>query len=95
MVGLLAATIGIPIGMAAVRNHGRTPEVVVLAVMSALAFAAIDLWYGITGRISGIYLADAVVQLGLVTGLALTHRAHSVDWSLGTRSNRKANIDVP
>ena len=95
MVGLLAATIGIPIGMAAVRNHGRTPEVVVLAVMSALAFAAIDLWYGITGRISRIYLADAVVQLGLVTGLALTHRAHSVDWSLGTRSNRKANIDVP
>jgi len=79
MVGLLAAAIGIPLGMASMRNHGRVPEVIVLAVTSALAFAGIDLWYSITGRISRIYLADAVVQLGLVAGLALTRRAHSMD----------------
>jgi hypothetical protein len=79
MVGLLAAAIGVPLGMAAMRDRCRVPEVVVLAVTSALAFAAIDLWYGITGRISRIYLADAVVQLGLITGLALTRRAHSLD----------------
>jgi energy-converting hydrogenase Eha subunit E len=79
MVGLLAAAIGVPLGMAAMRDRSRVREVVVLAVTSALAFAAIDLWYGITGRISPIYLADAVVQLGLITGLALTHRAHSID----------------
>jgi ABC-type branched-subunit amino acid transport system permease subunit len=79
MVGLLAAAIGIPIGIAAVRNRGRLTEVVVLAVTSALAFAAIDLWYGLTGRISPIYLADAGVQLGLIAGLGLTHRIDSVD----------------
>jgi hypothetical protein len=74
MVGLLAAAIALPLGLAAMQNRGRTPEVVVLAVAAALAFAAIDLWYGLSGRISPIYLADAAVELGLLAGLAVTRQ---------------------
>ncbi|HJR17129.1 MAG TPA: hypothetical protein VJ808_09770 [Gemmatimonadales bacterium] len=72
MVGLLAAAVGLPLGVAALGGRVREPAILVLAVGSALAFAAIDLWYGLSARISAIYLADAVVQLGLIAGLAAT-----------------------
>jgi hypothetical protein len=71
-VGLLAGAIGATLAVAAARQTTRSPEVVVLAASAALAFGAIDLWYGLSGRISPIYLADAAVQLGLVAILALT-----------------------
>lgn len=79
MVGLLAGVIGITLGIASARHREHAYEVVVLAAGSAFAFAAIDLWYGLTGRISPIYLADAAVQLGVITGLALTHHSDP-DW---------------
>jgi hypothetical protein len=47
---------------------------VLLAISSAAAFAAIDIWYGVNGRISSIYLADAGVQIGLIAGLLFTRR---------------------
>lgn len=73
MVGLLAAVIGATIGVAA--WHGRrTPEVLVLAFGSALAFAAIDLVYALGGVIAPIYLGDAALQGAGVALLA---------WSLG------------
>jgi hypothetical protein len=72
-VGLLAAVIGAAIGVAARRGQ-RTPELLVLAFGSALAFAAIDLVYALRGVISPIYLADAALQ---GTGVAL------LAWSLG------------
>jgi hypothetical protein len=72
MVGLLAAAIGVVLGSATLRNRIRSPEVVLLAATSAAAFAAIDLWYGLTGRIPPVYLADAVVQICLIAGLAVT-----------------------
>jgi hypothetical protein len=71
-VGLLATTIGIALGVAALRGEARTVTAVVLAAGSALAFAGIDLWYGLGGRISPIYLADAVVELGWLVLLGLT-----------------------
>jgi hypothetical protein len=74
MVGLLAAAIGVVLGAATVRNRVRSPEVVLLAISSAAAFAAIDIWYGVSGRISSIYLADAGVQIGLIAGLLFTRR---------------------
>ena len=74
MVGLLAAVLGIVLGLAAARNRVWSAEVVTLAAGSALAFAAIDLWYGVIGRISSIYLADAVLQFCLVAGLILTRK---------------------
>jgi hypothetical protein len=73
MVGLLAAAVALPLGVAALQDRVREPAVVVLAVASALAFAGIDLWYGLNGRISPIYLADAAVQLCLVAGIAASH----------------------
>ena len=72
MVGLLAAAIGLVLGAATVRNRVRSPDVVLLAIASAAAFAVIDLWYGLTGRISVIYLADAGVQIDLIAGLLFT-----------------------
>jgi hypothetical protein len=78
MVGLLAAAIGVVLGAATVRNRVRSPEVVLLAISSAAAFSAIDIWYGVSGRISSIYLADAGVQIGLIAGLLFT-RSRSRD----------------
>ena len=65
MVGLLAAAIGLTLAVA-LKGGRWTPEVKTLAIMSALAFAAIDIRYALPGRISAIYLADAAVELVLV-----------------------------
>lgn len=73
MVGLLAAAIGIALGVA-VRRAEVGAAIGVLAISSALAFAAIDLWYGLSGRISAIYFADAIVQLFLVILLLMAKR---------------------
>lgn len=68
MVGLLAFVIGATLYSAA--RHSRiTKDVVLLAIGSALAFTAIDLWYALTGRISLIYIGDAVVEIAMVTAL--------------------------
>jgi hypothetical protein len=72
MVGLLAVAIGAALGAAAARNSVRTPEVTTLAGAAAVAFAGIDLWYGLSGQIRPIYLADAAVELAILAGLALT-----------------------
>lgn len=62
------------LGVAAARGHIRTSEIVVLAAGGALAFAGIDLWYGLAGEIRPVYLADAVLELGFVAALAGTRR---------------------
>lgn len=69
MVGLLAATIGVTLAVA-VRTGRWGAEVRALAILSALSFAAIDLRYALSGRISPIYLADAAAELLLVALLA-------------------------
>lgn len=68
MVGLLAAVIGGTLYLAAQRSR-QTPEILGLAISSAIAFTIIDVWYSLAGRISPIYLADAVVELGIVAML--------------------------
>jgi energy-converting hydrogenase Eha subunit E len=65
MVGLLAAVIGTTLVFAARQGH-RALEIMVLAVGSALAFTAVDVWYALQGEIARIYLADAVVEVGLI-----------------------------
>jgi hypothetical protein len=70
MVGLLAASIGTTLLAAAWRGR-VTPEVRLLAVASALSFAAIDLAYALTGRISAVYLLDAVVELLFAAAVGL------------------------
>jgi hypothetical protein len=74
MVGLLATVIGATLITAVVRGRTGFLEVMVLAAGSALAFAGVDLWYGLSRRISAVYLVDAVVELGFVVLLALTGR---------------------
>lgn len=65
MVGLLVVVIGTTLLVAVTR--GREDGVVlVLAVGSALAFTAVDVWYALSRVISPIYLADAVVEVVLV-----------------------------
>jgi hypothetical protein len=70
-VGLLAASIGISLGAGVFRGqtHGAIGT---LALTSALSFAAIDLWYGLSGRIPPIYLIDAVLQMTVIALLILT-----------------------
>ena len=65
MVGLLAAAIGVTLAVA-VRSRRWGAEVRTLAILSALAFTAIDFRYALSGRISPIYLADAAAELLLV-----------------------------
>jgi hypothetical protein len=65
MVGLLAAVIGGTLSLASQRAN-QTLEILSLAISSALAFTAIDLWYALSDRISSIYLADAVVEIAIV-----------------------------
>jgi hypothetical protein len=64
-VGVLVTVIGAVLLLA---WHGRriTPEVMLLAIGSALGLASIDLIYALSGTISSVYLADAVAELGLV-----------------------------
>ncbi|CAN5465192.1 hypothetical protein BH23ACI1_BH23ACI1_18540 [soil metagenome] len=66
-VGLCIACIGGTL-LAAARHDRVTPEIRGLAISSASALAAIDVYYSATGRISPIYLADAVAEAGLIAG---------------------------
>ena len=72
MVGLLAVVIGGTLALGTANGRSSTLEVIVLASSSALAFAGIDLWYGLKGQISPVYLADALVELVFVGLIALT-----------------------
>lgn len=76
MVGLLAAVIGGTLYLASRRNKNEF-EILFLAVASALAFIAIDVWYSLTGRISLIYLGDALVELAFVLLLVFGQRART------------------
>lgn len=74
MVGLLAAVIGATLVLAA-RQGNRPLEIFVLAIGSASAFTAVDVWYAARGQIAPVYLADAVVELGLIVLLVLARRS--------------------
>jgi hypothetical protein len=75
-VGVLVAVIGTVL-IAASRTRRVTPEIVLLAMGSALGLAAIDLRYALAGRISAVYLADAVAEIGL-----------ALAWWVGSRRTR-------
>jgi hypothetical protein len=64
-VGLLIAVIG-GVLLSAWRSRRITDEVIMLGAGSALALAGIDLFYSLSGRISAVYLGDALVELALV-----------------------------
>ena len=72
-VGVLVTVIGAVLLFAA-RSQRVTPEIVLLAVGSALSLAAIDVVYVSAGRISPIYLLDAVAEVGLAAAWAVARR---------------------
>lgn len=63
-VGVLVTVIGAVLLLAG-RRRRVTDEIVLLAVGSALGLAAIDVIYAVSGRVSAVYLADALVEVGL------------------------------
>lgn len=73
MVGLLAAVIGATLVSAAAAHRQTAAHVVTLAVGSAAAFTIIDAWYALTNRISPIYLADAVLEVALITWIVIAY----------------------
>lgn len=72
-VGALVAVIGV-VFLAAARSRRVTPEIALLGVGCALALAAIDVIYVSVGRISSIYLLDAVAEVALAAAWALAWR---------------------
>ena len=69
-VGVLVTVIGAVLCSAA-RRRRVTPEIAGLAASSALGLAGIDTFYGLRGRISRIYLLDAIVEICIALAWAL------------------------
>jgi hypothetical protein len=65
-VGLLVLVSGAVLLLAAYRRH-YPAEVILLGIGQALALTAIDIFYVAVGRISAIYLLDALAEIILVT----------------------------
>jgi energy-converting hydrogenase Eha subunit E len=72
-VGVLVSVIGVVL-ITAARRRRIGLEVALLAVGSALGLATIDAVYALSGVISPVYLADAVVELALVAAWILCRR---------------------
>ena len=65
--GVLVTAVGAAV-LSGVLRRRVTPEIAALAAGSAAGMAAVDVVYVARGRISPVYLADAVVQLALLGG---------------------------
>ena len=68
-VGALVTVVGVAL-LAGVRSGRVTPELRAIAAGSAASLAAIDVVYVAKRRIAPTYLADAAIQLALLSGLA-------------------------
>lgn len=77
-VGVLIIIIGIVLLLARIRKH-YTYEIIVLGMGTAVGLTIVDIYYVSIGRISPIYLLDAVVELALlgmwIYGLIQTYAA--------------------
>ncbi len=63
--GVLITAIGSTLGTSGLRGK-PTPEILLLAIRSALGLTGIDIVYVAKRRISPIYLLDAVAELGMI-----------------------------
>ena len=80
-VGVLVGIVGAVLMLSA-RRRFVAPEHALLAAGSAAGLAAIDTVYATRGRISKVYLLDAVVEIALVAAWALaTTRGRARLWS--------------
>jgi hypothetical protein len=72
-VGGLVTAVGAGLLSGALRRRA-SPELVGVAIGSAATLAGIDIVYVAKGRIAPTYLVDAVAQLGLLAGIAVSLR---------------------
>jgi hypothetical protein len=72
-VGALLALIGGVVGFAGIRQV-RSPEIEALGAGSAALLAGVDLIYALRGRISRVYLLDALIEAGIITRWAFERR---------------------
>jgi uncharacterized membrane protein YedE/YeeE len=70
-VGLLVGSIGVGLAQNLRRGCASAPELRTIAVASAASLAAVDVVFVAKGRISRVYLADAIVEAALVAGWLL------------------------
>ncbi len=68
--GVLITAIGAALGVAGLRRR-QGPEIPVLAVGSAVGLTAIDVVYVARGRISRVYLLDALAEVALILAWAV------------------------
>jgi hypothetical protein len=72
--GILVTAIGAGL-ISGVSRDRATPELVGMAAGAAGGLATIDIVYALRGRISPVYLADAVLQLAALAGSPAFRRA--------------------
>jgi len=65
IVAVLVLLIGVVIALATLRQN-QSPEVIVLAMGAAVAFAGVDIVFHAQRIIPRIYLADAAIQLAIL-----------------------------
>ena len=73
MVALLIIVIGAAIGIAAWRRS-FTIEMLVLSIAGAVSLALIDIVYGLRGRISRVYLWDALLEIIIILAVLIFAR---------------------
>ena len=67
-VGVLAATIGATLAVGS-RRRPVNRETLVLSILSAISFCAVDVVFTLAGVISRIYLVDAALQVAAIVSL--------------------------
>jgi hypothetical protein len=89
-VGSLVAVVGAVLAIGA--RHDEPPaEIPLLAVGTALSLGAVDTVYAAKGRIARIYLADALIEAGLVGAFASVHAGNIVRM----RQRPQRAVDLP
>lgn len=69
-VGVLITAIGTAIGIAAWRGH-LSPEIIALAMLSAIGLTGVDIVFVARGTIARIYLLDAAAEVVLLIAWAI------------------------
>lgn len=77
-VGVLVGVVGGALLLSA-RRGKASPEMVAIANGSAAGLAAIDVVYSLRGRISKVYLLDALAEAGIIGAWALVRSARRAE----------------
>ncbi len=77
-VGVLITLIGVVIGLGGAQRSARK-EITVLAVGSAAALTAVEMYYVARRSIAPIYLLDAVGEIGLIIGWVVSGQTQPHD----------------